>query len=98
MGFAGVQAAENLFILVDANTIRHRVLDQIYALVEKTNLLIIITTPRGKGAVFSTRPNYRCDYTGVILEFDTPGFSYRASHLNTIDLPRTGYSSFSGHA
>jgi pyruvate decarboxylase len=45
--------AKNPIILVDACAIRHRVLDEVHDLVEKTKLPVLVT-PVGKGAVNET--------------------------------------------
>lgn len=114
--------AKNPVILVDACAIRHRVVDEVHDLLEKTSLPVFVT-PMGKGAVNETHPNYGGVYAGVgsmppqardvvessdlILavgalksDFNTAGFSYRTSQLNTIDLHSDycaiGYSVFPG--
>lgn len=56
-------AAKNPIILVDACAIRHRVLDEVHDLIEKTNLPVFVT-PMGKGAVNETHPNYGGVYAG----------------------------------
>lgn len=55
--------AKNPVILVDACAIRHRVLDEVHDLVEKTKLPVFVT-PMGKGAVNETHPNYGGVYAG----------------------------------
>jgi pyruvate decarboxylase len=103
-------AAKNPIILVDACAIRHRVLEEVHDLVEKTKLPVFVT-PMGKGAVNETHPNYGGVYAGsgsqpdvqerveasdLILtigaiksDFNTAGFSYKTSQLNTIDFHST---------
>jgi len=103
-------AAKNPVILVDACAIRHRVLEEVHDLVEKTRLPVFVT-PMGKGAVNETHPNYGGVYAGdgsqpevkerveasdLILtigaiksDFNTAGFSYKTSQLNTIDFHST---------
>lgn len=56
-------AAKNPIVLVDACAIRHRVLDEVHDLIEKTNLPAFVT-PMGKGAVNETHPNYGGVYAG----------------------------------
>ena len=55
--------AQNPIILVDACAIRHRVLDEVHDLIEKTGLPVFVT-PMGKGAVNETHPNYGGVYAG----------------------------------
>ncbi|TVY19187.1 Pyruvate decarboxylase [Lachnellula arida] len=103
-------AAKNPVILVDACAIRHRVLDEVHDLIEKTNLPVFVT-PMGKGAVNEEHSNYGGVYAGegsqpdvkkrveasdLILtigaiksDFNTAGFSYKTSQLNTIDFHST---------
>jgi pyruvate decarboxylase len=56
-------AAKNPIILVDACAIRHRVLNEVHDLVEKTHLPVFVT-PMGKGAVNEAHPNYGGVYAG----------------------------------
>lgn len=58
-----LQAAKNPIILVDACAIRHRVLDEVHELVEKSGLPTFVT-PMGKGAVDETLANYGGVYAG----------------------------------
>ena len=58
-----IDAAKNPVILVDSCAIRHRVLDEVHDLVEKTHLPVFVT-PMGKGAVNETHPNYGGVYAG----------------------------------
>lgn len=132
-------AAKNPIILVDACAIRHRVLQEVHDLIEKTNLPVFVT-PMGKGAVNETHPSYGGVYAGsgsqpevqerveasdLILtigaikaslasqivvnyllltilqsDFNTAGFSYKTSQLNTIDFHSTSvtvrYSEYPG--
>lgn len=100
-------AAKKPIILVDACAIRHHVLNEVHALIEKTKLPVFVT-PMGKGAVDEGHPSYGGVYAGdgsaphvkeavessdLILtigalksDFNTAGFSYRTSQLNTIDF------------
>ena len=55
--------AKNPVILVDACAIRHRVLDEVHELVEKSGLPTYVA-PMGKGAVNETLPNYGGVYAG----------------------------------
>jgi pyruvate decarboxylase len=57
-------AAKNPIILVDACAIRHRVLDEVHDLIEKTNLPVFVT-PMGKSAVNEQHPNYGGVYAGA---------------------------------
>ena len=58
-----LHAAKNPIILVDACAIRHRVLDEVHELVEKSGLPTFVA-PMGKGAVDETLPNYGGVYAG----------------------------------
>ncbi|KAG9235233.1 thiamine diphosphate-binding protein [Amylocarpus encephaloides] len=100
-------AAKNPVILVDACAIRHRVMDEVHDLIDKTQLPVFVT-PMGKGAVNEQHANYGGVYAGagsepevkerlesadLILsigaiksDFNTAGFSYKTSQLNTIDF------------
>ncbi|KAK4194098.1 thiamine diphosphate-binding protein [Triangularia verruculosa] len=102
-----LHAAKNPVILVDACAIRHRCLDEVRDLVDKTKLPVFVT-PMGKGAINETSPSYGGVYAGtgsqpavqervessdLVLsigslksDFNTTGFSYRTSQLNTIDF------------
>jgi pyruvate decarboxylase len=55
--------AKNPVILVDACAIRHRVLEEVHDLIDKTGLPVFVT-PMGKGAVNETHPNYGGVYAG----------------------------------
>lgn len=122
-----LRAAKNPVILVDACAIRHRVVNEVHDLVNKT-MLPVFVTPMGKGAINEDHSNYGGVYAGdgshpsqvkgivessdLILtigalkvnlpalhnkvhppltrrtqsDFNTAGFSYRTSQLNTIDF------------
>lgn len=102
-----LHAAKSPIILVDACAIRHRVLQEVHDLVEKTQLPVFVT-PMGKGAINEGHPTYGGVYAGtgsqpevadrvesadLVLsigtlksDFNTAGFSYRTSQLNTIDF------------
>lgn len=58
-----LHAAKNPVILVDACAIRHRVLEEVHDLVEKSKLPTFVA-PMGKGAVNETLPNYGGVYAG----------------------------------
>lgn len=58
-----LHAATNPIILVDACAIRHRVLDEVHELMEKSDLPTFVA-PMGKGAVNETLPNYGGVYAG----------------------------------
>ncbi|RDW73837.1 hypothetical protein BP5796_07279 [Coleophoma crateriformis] len=98
-----LHAAKNPVILVDACAIRHRVLDEVHDLIDKTGLPVFVT-PMGKGAVNEEHENYGGVYAGdgsqPESDFNTAGFSYRTSQLNTIDFHSTHivvrYSEYSG--
>jgi pyruvate decarboxylase len=55
--------AKNPIILVDACAIRHRVLEEVHGLIDKTKLPVFVT-PMGKGAINETHPNYGGVYAG----------------------------------
>jgi len=105
-----LHAAKRPIVLVDACAIRHRVLGEVHALVEKTKLPAFVT-PMGKGAIDESSPFYGGVYAGsgshpavaerveaadLVLsvgalksDFNTTGFSYRTSQMNTIDFHST---------
>lgn len=56
-------AANNPIILVDACAIRHRVLDEVHSLIEKTRMPVFVT-PMGKSAVNETHSTYGGVYAG----------------------------------
>jgi pyruvate decarboxylase len=56
-------AAKNPIILVDACAIRHRVLNEVHDLIDKTNLPVFVT-PMGKSAVNETHASYGGVYAG----------------------------------
>lgn len=58
-----LHAAKNPVILVDACAQRHRVLDEVHGLIEKSNLPTFVA-PMGKGAVDETLKNYGGVYAG----------------------------------
>ncbi|KAG8529201.1 uncharacterized protein KY384_005836 [Bacidia gigantensis] len=58
-----LHAAKNPVILVDACAIRHRVLNEVHELVEKSGLPTYVA-PMGKGAIDETLPNYGGVYAG----------------------------------
>ncbi|KAL8716886.1 MAG: hypothetical protein Q9225_005820 [Loekoesia sp. 1 TL-2023] len=58
-----LHAAKNPIILVDACAQRHRVLDEVHELIQKSNLPTFVA-PMGKGAVNETLPNYGGVYAG----------------------------------
>ncbi|KAI1411554.1 pyruvate decarboxylase [Hypoxylon sp. FL1857] len=58
-----LHAAQKPVVLVDACAIRHRVLDEVHDLIEKTNLPVFVT-PMGKGAINETHPNFGGVYSG----------------------------------
>ncbi|KAL8948949.1 MAG: hypothetical protein Q9222_004901 [Ikaeria aurantiellina] len=58
-----LHAAKNPIILVDACAQRHRVLDEVHDLIEKSNLPTFVA-PMGKGAVNETLSNYGGVYAG----------------------------------
>ncbi|KAL8698527.1 MAG: hypothetical protein Q9201_006524 [Fulgogasparrea decipioides] len=58
-----LHAAKNPVILVDACAQRHKVLDEVHELIEKSNLPTFVA-PMGKGAVNETLPNYGGVYAG----------------------------------
>ena len=58
-----LHAAKSPAILVDACAIRHRVLDEVHELIQKSGLPTFVA-PMGKGAVDETLPNYGGVYAG----------------------------------
>ena len=52
-----LHAARNPVILVDACAVRHRVMEEVHALVKTSNLPTFVA-PMGKGAVDETLPNF----------------------------------------
>ncbi|KAI0012360.1 pyruvate decarboxylase [Xylariaceae sp. FL0662B] len=105
-----LHAAKRPVVLIDACAVRHRVLDEVHDLIEKTQLPVFVT-PMGKSAVNEQHPSYGGVYAGsasnptvqlavedsdLVLsigslksDFNTAGFSYRLSQLNSIDLHST---------
>ncbi|KAI2779395.1 pyruvate decarboxylase [Daldinia loculata] len=59
-----LHAAERPVVLVDACAIRHRVLDEVQELIEKTNLPVFVT-PMGKSGIDETHPSYGGVYAGT---------------------------------
>ncbi|KAF4121555.1 pyruvate decarboxylase [Geosmithia morbida] len=116
-----LRAAKKPIMLIDACAIRHNVLDEVHAIIEKTQLPVFVT-PMGKGAINETHPSYGGVYAGngslpevqeaveasdLILsigalksDFNTTGFSYRTTQLQTIDFHsdycEVRYSSYPG--
>ncbi|KJZ72382.1 Pyruvate decarboxylase [Hirsutella minnesotensis 3608] len=103
-----LHAAKRPILLIDACAIRHRVLDEVHALIDKIKVPVFVT-PMGKGAVDEQNPCYGGVYAGessypaqvkemvessdLIIsigalksDFNTAGFSYRTSQLQSIDL------------
>lgn len=58
-----LRAAKRPIILVDACAVRHRVVEEVRGLIEKTKLPFF-ATPMGKGAIDETHPNYGGVYAG----------------------------------
>ena len=58
-----LHAAKNPVILVDACAIRHRALEEVHELIEKSGLPVFVA-PMGKGAVNETLPTYGGVYAG----------------------------------
>ena len=58
-----LHAAKNPIILVDACAIRHRALEEVHELIEKSGLPVFVA-PMGKGAVNETLPSYGGVYAG----------------------------------
>ncbi|CAK7207353.1 hypothetical protein SEUCBS139899_010163 [Sporothrix eucalyptigena] len=59
-----LHAAKDPVILVDACAIRHRVLDEVHELIEKTKLPVFVT-PMGKSAVNEEHSTYGGVYAGI---------------------------------
>ncbi|XXH01114.1 uroporphyrinogen-III synthase [Hypoxylon texense] len=59
-----LHSAQKPVVLVDACAIRHRVLDEVHALIDKTKLPVFVT-PMGKGAVNETHPSFGGVYAGT---------------------------------
>ncbi|KAF2096870.1 pyruvate decarboxylase [Rhizodiscina lignyota] len=72
--------AKSPVILVDACAIRHRALDEVHALVEKTGLPVFVT-PMGKSAIDETIPNYGGVYAG---DGSNPGVRERVESSDLI--------------
>ncbi|KAI2622677.1 pyruvate decarboxylase [Hypomontagnella submonticulosa] len=58
-----LHAAQRPIVLVDACAIRHRVLDEVHDLIDKTQLPVFVT-PMGKGGINETHPSYGGVYAG----------------------------------
>lgn len=59
-----LRSAKNPLLLIDACAIRHRVLDEVHELIEKTKLPVFVT-PMGKGAVNEHHATYGGVYAGA---------------------------------
>ncbi|KAI1763706.1 pyruvate decarboxylase [Hypoxylon sp. FL1150] len=59
-----LHAAKKPVVLVDACAIRHRVLDEVHGLIDKTKLPVFVT-PMGKSAVDETHPSFGGVYAGT---------------------------------
>lgn len=92
-----LHAAKKPVMLVDACAIRHRVLDETHALLEKSGIPVFVT-PMGKSAINETHSNYGGVYAGeasrpevkekiesadLILSIGTLKVSCRISHVGT---------------
>lgn len=62
-------ASKNTVIISDACAIRHRVLDELYELIEKTQLPTFVS-PMGKGSVNETHPAFGGVYAGDVSRDD----------------------------
>ncbi|KAH9890869.1 pyruvate decarboxylase [Xylariomycetidae sp. FL2044] len=58
-----LHAAKSPIVLVDACAVRHRVLDEVHDLIDKTQLPVFVT-PMGKGAINESHPSYGGVYGG----------------------------------
>ncbi|KAI1371002.1 pyruvate decarboxylase [Hypoxylon crocopeplum] len=58
-----LHAAQKPVLLVDACAIRHRVLDEVHDLIDKTQLPVFVT-PMGKSAINETHPSFGGVYAG----------------------------------
>lgn len=58
-----LHSAKNPVMLVDACAVRHRVLDEVHAFVQKTRIPVFVT-PMGKGAIDETAPTFGGVYAG----------------------------------
>ncbi|KAI1773745.1 pyruvate decarboxylase [Hypoxylon cercidicola] len=59
-----LHAAKKPVVLVDACAVRHRVLDEVHDLIDKTQLPVFVT-PMGKSAVNETHPSFGGVYAGT---------------------------------
>ncbi|KAF4637256.1 hypothetical protein G7Y89_g830 [Cudoniella acicularis] len=94
-------AAKNPIILVDGFASRHRVLEEVHSLIDKTKLPVFVT-PMGKGAVDETHENYGGLYAGVGSHPEVQGLVESSDLILTIgpircDLNTAGFSSKTCH-
>ncbi|CAI4214601.1 unnamed protein product [Parascedosporium putredinis] len=80
--------AKDPIILVDACSIRHRVIPLVKKLIEKTQLPYFMT-PMGLCEGSSGSLGFDPFVGSLKSDFNTAGFSYRTSQLNTINLHST---------
>ena len=73
-------SAKNPVILVDGCAIRHRVLDETHALIEKSGLPVFVA-PMGKGAVDESLPNFGGVYAG---DASHPGVKERVESADLV--------------
>ncbi|KAF3907966.1 Alpha-peptide [Orbilia brochopaga] len=87
-----IYAANNAVILVDACAIRHRVLDEVTQLIEKTQLPTFVT-PMSKGAVDETNPRFGGVYVGDVSRPDVKAVIEAADLVFSIGALKSDFNS-----
>jgi pyruvate decarboxylase len=89
--------AKNPIILVDACAIRHRVIEEVHDLIEKSGLPVFVT-PMGKGAVNETHPNYGGVYAGDGSQSDVKERVEASDLILTIGAIKVSPGAFSSNS
>ncbi|EWC46817.1 pyruvate decarboxylase [Drechslerella stenobrocha 248] len=93
-----IYSANNAVILVDACAIRHRVVDEVHELIDKTQLPAFVT-PMSKGAVDETNPRFGGVYIGDVSRPDVKAAVESADLILSIGALKSDFNSggFSYH-
>lgn len=87
-----VYAANNAIILVDACAIRHRVVDEVHDLIDKSQLPAF-ATPMSKGAIDETNPRFGGVYVGSVSRPDVKGAVECADLIISIGALKSDFNS-----
>ncbi|KAJ6261270.1 Alpha-peptide [Drechslerella dactyloides] len=87
-----IYAANNAVILVDACAIRHRVIDEVNELIDKTQLPTFVT-PMSKGAVDETHPRFGGVYVGDVSRPDVKAVIEAADLVLSIGALKSDFNS-----